>query len=153
MSIKYDIVKIRLNEYRTIQRSCPSWETAVLMAIHGQDLEVQDTKIVDRVPPIPEDEFRRLAERYGPKNADTPYVAGVYGNFGPGIKALEGAIRDSLSIEEATDQPAPRLEDRLASQRVANPFEEEFARMQAEAENEAGVEATDEDVGDLIGEE
>lgn len=99
--IQFDKVEVRVSELQTTVVTCAPWETPILQAIYGEDsAEVIGQEAVDRKLPDPQDEFTRLAVRYGPKNAETPVVAAVYGNFGPGLNALRRAISACAEVAE-----------------------------------------------------
>ena len=101
MTIEYEKVQVRCSEMQTQVVEVPHWETPVLQAIYGEeDAVVIGTVEVDRKPPDPQDEFARLANRYGPKNKETPVVAAVYGSFGPGVAALARVINNDAPAEE-----------------------------------------------------
>lgn len=102
MNVIYDLADIRISEVHSQRVEVPRWEIPVLQVIHGNDIVVVGQKIVERAIPEPSAEFQRLADRYGPKNEDTPAVAAVYGNYGPGTQALRREIRDSLTSADAT---------------------------------------------------
>ncbi len=87
-TIKFINAVIQKNALTQVHVCVPPWEYALLEGIYGADVQAIDEREVEREVPDPRDEFERLAIRYGPKNADTPIVAAVYGNFGPGVKAL-----------------------------------------------------------------
>lgn len=94
--IRFYKVQITLNELSKHVKNVPEWEVGVLQAQWGDDaLVIEDETspfTVERKLPDPKDEFQRLAQSYGPRHGDTPFVASVYGNFGPGINALRDAI-------------------------------------------------------------
>lgn len=89
-------VEVALNKMSTTVAHVAEWEVPVLIAQWGDDARIvegdEGMTIEDIKLPEPRDEFERLAQRYGPKHEDTPYVAGVYGNFGPGVNALRDAM-------------------------------------------------------------
>lgn len=117
-SIKYDVLLIRVSELQTTRVVVAPWETPVLRAIYGDDLEVTGEEVINRAPPEAEDEFARLALKYGPKNSDTPTVAAVYGNFGPGVTKLFNTINraygfsgESAQVIESGVDEVPELTD------------------------------------------
>ena len=62
--------------------------------------------------PDPRDEFERLAQLYGPKHHDTPHVAAVFGNFGPGVNALRDAIaRAATPLVQMPAEDVPVVAD------------------------------------------
>jgi len=161
MSIKYDVVTIRLNEYRTVTRTVAPWETPILEAIHGGNLQRAGSKICNVDPPVPDDEFRRLADRYGPKDSDVPFVAQVYGNFGPGVRALTQVIADSLTLAPPSEGPQKPVKERLAEKRP-NPFAGHIAKLAASETPVAaggvpvadlGLDETEADFSDLLDDE
>lgn len=95
MSIRFDKVTIRVSELQTTPVVVAPWETPILQAMYGEEAQVVGHVEIERELPGAADEFARLAQRYGPKNSETPIVAAVYGNFGPGVNALGKAIRDA----------------------------------------------------------
>lgn len=116
MSIRFDKVTIRISELQTTTVTVAPWETPVLQAIYGEEAEVTGSEEVDRAAPEANDEFARLAVRYGPKNAETPVVAAVYGSFGPGVAKLASEIKRSTSgvvsrLEAADALEVPQLTD------------------------------------------
>ena len=83
-----------------------------------------------------------MAARYGPKNEDTPAVAQVYGNFGPGTIALRNEIRDSLTSAEATpdDYKSP-AQRKLEAEKTATAGGQTIVE-EAKAREEAAASAT-----------
>lgn len=112
--INYVMLEIRLSELQTQATTVAPWEADVLRAMYGEDVVAVGAKELERVPPTARDEFARLANRYGPKNAETPTVAAVYGNFGPGVKALQDAIDRAYGLLDA-EVPSPELDDKILS--------------------------------------
>jgi hypothetical protein len=105
MTIEFKKVQIRVSELQTNVVAVAPWEVAVLQAIYGEDeAKVVGTMDIDRAAPEPADEFARLAVRYGPKHAEMPVVAAVYGKFGPGVAALAQAIEKACG-EVGTNGP------------------------------------------------
>ena len=160
MNVIYDIAEIRISEVHTQQVEVPRWEIPVLQVIHGNDVKVVGQKIVKRAIPEPADEFSRLASRYGPKNEDTPAVAAVYGNFGPGTQALRREIRDSLTSADATpsDYKSPDERKLIAEKQSSGSgqsiVEEAMARERAQAVEKglldsAALQVADEGPSDL----
>lgn len=125
MKIKFDKVLVRVSELTTTEVVCAPWETAILQAMYGEDARVTGSETVKREVPNAQDEFARLAIRYGPRHADTPTVAAVYGNFGPGVAALDAAIRRTIkggpAVEEvdAAEVEAARVAARNAQLEAA----------------------------------
>lgn len=87
--VRFLKVEITQNSLLKTIAEVPQWEAQVLLAVWGEDAVVQGEVATTRELPDPRDEFARLANKYGPKDDDNPFVARVYGNFGPGIRALE----------------------------------------------------------------
>lgn len=134
MSTKYDVVKIRVAELNTVQVKIPKWETAILVAIYGNSAQVVGEQVVARALPSPDQEFRRLANKYGPRGDDeTKYVAAVYGNFGIGIAALGNAIRAAATSE--SDNRVPQFVSDEAKQRYLD--QEASAQLDAEINRKA----------------
>lgn len=118
--LKYKYVEIRRSELHASRVLVPEWEVALLMAIwEGQpsaggavgQASVVDEKLVNREPPDPEEEYRRLAKVYRSPSVESetgtpglPYVAQVYGQFGIGTanlaRAIRAAVVDETSIED-----------------------------------------------------
>lgn len=109
MKLRFLELDIRMSELHT-QRVCvASWEHPVLQAVWGAGVSVVNEVLIERKAPEPEDEFRRLANRYGsPEVEGAPYVAAVYGQFGPGVNSLARAIEDAIyeGDVETTVRPA-----------------------------------------------
>jgi hypothetical protein len=103
--IRCTTVEIRKNEGATIPGAYPEWELPILQAVHGPDrVVVTGSKLIDRAPPEPQDEFDRLRNRYGQSLDDngsksTPFVHMVYGQLG--VQKLAAAI-------EAATEDAPQ---------------------------------------------
>ena len=91
-------VQIRASELNTHIVVVAPWEVSVLQALYGEDAAVVGEQEVSRELPDAADEFSRLASRYGPRNADMPVVASVYGNYGPGVNALAKEIKATVII-------------------------------------------------------
>lgn len=131
MNTKFDVLDIKLSITQTQRVVCPKWETPVLQAQHGDSVVIVDEKIYERRIPSPDDEFTRLALRYGPKNESNPYVSAVYGNFGPGVAALRAQIVRSLTDEPVTPSDYRSLQDREAEEQAK--YAIDAATMLAEA--------------------
>ncbi len=106
--VRYFKVNVTLNPMTQQVVEVPEWELHVVQAQWGDDAQIiEDSEFtVERKLPDPRDEFERLAQRYGPRFEDTPHVASVYGNFGPGVNALRDAIAASTK-----PVPAPFVEE------------------------------------------
>ena len=100
-------VEVSKNKMTKHVSEVPQWEAHVLMALWGDDARVIDEPyyIDRRAPASAEDEFQRLADKYGPKDADTPLIAQVYGSFGPGLRSLSREIDISTEPVEDEDEP------------------------------------------------
>lgn len=117
MKYIYDTVRIRLSELHTQTVSVPAWETPVLQAVHQNDLEViGQSEVARKRPAEAADEFTRLAQKYRePEPGQPPYVAAVYGSFGPGVGALARAINEAVIAEASAPPPAEKNDSLLAS--------------------------------------
>lgn len=96
--VRYYNVEVTLNELAKHVKEVPEWEVGVLQAQWGDNavvLNEDEPTIIERKLPDPRDEFERLAQLYGPRFGDSPYVASVFGNFGPGVNRLADAILGS----------------------------------------------------------
>jgi hypothetical protein len=94
--MQYAICDVRVSELHTKQLTCPPWEVPVLQAIHGENVQVIGQQEVDRDPPDPDDEYKRLCNRYSSnKEESNSIVAQVYGTYDSGIKALAKAIGEA----------------------------------------------------------
>lgn len=103
-------VEITQNSLLKTVADVPQWEAQVLLAVWGEDAQVVAEYFEDREIPEANDEFARLAFKYGPKDDDNPFVARVYGNFGPGINALEREFIASMPAEAQPTVAAPEVE-------------------------------------------
>ena len=102
--IRYIKGKVRLSELHTQPVLVPAWDFPVLQAVHGDHAQEVGEDFLDREAPEAADEYRRLATRFGAgEGSDTPYVAAVYGAFGPGIGNLQRAINEATVAEEKAD--------------------------------------------------
>lgn len=101
--LKYIQATIRLSEMHTQNISVPAWEFPVVQAVHGNGVKETGTVTVDRPVPAASDEFQRLANKYrAPAGSpDTPYVAQVYGAFGPGLANLQKEIDRAAEAPKA----------------------------------------------------
>lgn len=94
-------VEIRKSELASMVKVVPAWEAPLLAAMWEDGYRELADVVIDREPPEAADEYRRLETVYrlsenddGSKGA--PYVAAVYGQFGPGTAALKRAIADAV---------------------------------------------------------
>ena len=94
MGILYQKLDIRTSELKTTRVEVAAWESPVLQAVHGDNVTfVSESVLEDRVAPEAADEFARLSNRYKGETEETPpFVTAVYGQFGPGVAALQKAI-------------------------------------------------------------
>ena len=93
MGILYQKLDIRTSELTTTQVHVAAWESPVLQAVHGENVSYVSESVLDREVPEAADEFVRLSERYKGETEDShPFVTMVYGQFGPGVAALQKAI-------------------------------------------------------------
>ena len=65
MKLTFLELKIRVSELQTSHVVVASWEYPILQAVWGDSVSVEGEVIVERDAPQPNDEFVRLAERYG----------------------------------------------------------------------------------------
>lgn len=99
MKIRYAKAEVRLSETHTRPVTLAEWELPILQAVHGTAVTITGETVEKEVDHLPDagDEFARLAARYrGESGGDTPYVAMVYGTFGPGIAKLAEAIERAV---------------------------------------------------------
>lgn len=106
--IEYANVRVTINELHTQETEYPVWEVPILRAVHGDAVEILSKRYVDVPTPGPEDEFRRLENRYrSAVNEDgskgLPYVASVYGQYGIGTQMLKRAIMDATKDAPPAD--------------------------------------------------
>jgi len=94
MGILFQKLDIRTSELTQTRVEVAAWESPVLQAVHGENVTfVSETVLEDRVAPDAADEFVRLSERYkGETEESPPFITLVYGQFGPGVAALQKAI-------------------------------------------------------------
>jgi hypothetical protein len=110
----YERVKVVKDPVATVMnRSVPAWEISVLEFLFGSaNVQRQgEYELVEREYPLAFAEFDRLEKAYG---ADTksgvPHVVAVYGSGDRGIRALQTAIDNAESEDQArtADGSAPR---------------------------------------------
>jgi hypothetical protein len=109
--LKYISAKIRLSELHAQNVAIPAWELPILQAVHGAGVSEVGELEVDRPAPEAADEFQRLAMKYRhPENSpESPFVAQVYGAFGPGISRL------AQEIERAVIKPKAKRAPKVAA--------------------------------------
>ena len=129
--IKYQKVEITQNELLKTVAEVPQWEAQVLLAVWGEDAVVKEAVPIDRDLPDPRDEFARLANKYGPKDDDNPYVARVFGNFGPGVRALEKEFDAAVSSNEYGVVNSPAEQSTLVAENAG--LRAELAALQNDA--------------------
>ena len=116
--ITHTLIEITKNPLLKVPIEVPQWEAHVVLALWGDDANVVGTVVRDRVVPEVNDEFTRLADKYGPRDEDIPFVARVYGGFGPGLRALKNEFEVSVAgsniksqatqvVEQTIDKVAP----------------------------------------------
>ena len=101
MYVTYHKLDVRTSELQNARVEVPAWEAPVLQAVHGENVVFVSDSLVERDAPDAADEFRRLGNKYRGEADDPPFVAAVYGQFGPGIAALKTAI-DAATTNVAT---------------------------------------------------
>ncbi len=104
--ITHTQIEVTKNPLLKVPIVVPQWEAHVVLALWGDDANVTGTIVIDRVIPEANDEFTRLANKYGPRDEDIPFVARVYGGFGPGLRALENEFRVSIAGSNLQSQAA-----------------------------------------------
>jgi len=94
MGILFQKLDVRTSELQTVRVHVAAWESPILQAVHGENVSfVSEAVLEDKVAPEAADEFARLADRYKGENEDSPpFITMVYGQFGPGVAALQKAI-------------------------------------------------------------
>ncbi len=133
MGILYQKLDIRTSELTTTQVHVAAWESPVLQAVHGENVSfVSESVLEDRVAPEAADEFARLAERYkGETEESPPFVTAVYGQFGPGIAALQKAIEAATQEKGAKGviSSAAAKQNLAASEAIALEQESDVAAL------------------------
>jgi hypothetical protein len=103
MLYKYVRAKIRLSELHVQPVFVPRWELPVLQAVHADVQVVGEENHRAKRAVDAADEFARLANRYGsPEVGAPPFVAAVYGAYGPGLAKLEHEIAIAAVPEPTT---------------------------------------------------
>ena len=107
MKYRYERLRVRLSELHTQNITVPAWEAPVVQAVHGESVESLGETVHERAEVDVHDEFARLANKYRePEPGQPPFVAAVYGSFGPGLTALTRAVNEAVVEETATPVPA-----------------------------------------------
>ncbi len=104
--ITHTQIEVTKNPLMKIVVEVPQWEAHVVLALWGEDANVTGTVVRERKVPQANDEFTRLANKYGPPDEDIPFVARVYGSFGPGLRALENEFQVSVAGSNIPSQAA-----------------------------------------------
>lgn len=130
MGILYQKLDIRTSELTTIRVHVAAWESPVLQAVHGDDVSFVSEAVIDhKNAPEAGDEFARLAIRYKAETDDSPPpVAAVYGQFGPGIAALQKSIEaatQDIGVERVSDEEAAQINQAIGSEPAAPSLEGE----------------------------
>lgn len=142
--VRHMKVEVTLNAMSKHSKVVPAWEVPVLEAQWGENLVIRDEAIfLDRELPEPSDEFERLSQQYGPKHADTPFVAAVYGNFGPGVNTLRDEISRAAGV-----QPRPVVPPVTAGEPVdvgdsegGDSESDDYADLSGDADGDAEADA------------
>jgi hypothetical protein len=115
---KTKTIEVYISEHHTQAMTVAAWEVPILQAIHdAKEITLISEGTIDRDVPDPNDEYRRLATRYGNVTNDDgtqgiPFVASVYGQFGVGNHALVKAIQDATVVAA----PAVTFDDLLGNE-------------------------------------
>lgn len=96
--LRYINATVRLSELHSQHVTIPAWELPLLEALHGASVTATGDQTLDRPVPDAADEFSRLATKYRhPENRpEAPFVAQVYGAFGPGVAKLKQEIERAV---------------------------------------------------------
>ena len=120
--ITHTQIEITKNPMLKVPIEVPQWEAHVVLALWGDDAVITGTVVHKREVPDANDEFTRLANKYGPRDEDIPFVARVYGSFGPGLRALRNEFQVSVAgsnIESTAAQVAEVRPDVIAPAKLA----------------------------------
>ena len=120
--ITHTQIEITKNPMLKVPIEVPQWEAHVVLALWGDDANVTGTVVLDRDVPEVNDEFTRLANKYGPRDEDIPFVARVYGGFGPGLRALANEFQVSVAgsnIKSQATQVVEQTIDKVAPAKLA----------------------------------
>ena len=111
--ITHTQIEVTKNPLLKVPIVVPQWEAHVVLALWGDDANVTGTTVIDRDVPEVNDEFTRLANKYGPRDEDIPFVARVYGGFGPGLRALANEFQVSVAGSTVPSQAAQVVEQTI----------------------------------------
>lgn len=100
-------ITITKNPMLKVPLEVPQWEAHILLALWGDDAQVTGTIVYEREIPEVNDEFTRLANKYGPRDEDIPFVARVYGSFGPGLRGLTKEFEASIANSSVESTVGP----------------------------------------------
>lgn len=116
--VKYLRVEVTKGKMQKIVTDLPQWEAQVVIALWGDEAQVVGESFRMRELPEVNDEFTRLANKYGPRDEEVPIVARVYGSFGPGLRSLEQefsastmSIETETAVEEAVEEDGEKSDD------------------------------------------
>jgi len=139
--ITHTQIEITKNPLLKVPIVVPQWEAHVVLALWGEDANITGTEVIDRDVPEVNDEFTRLANKYGPRDEDIPFVARVYGGFGPGLRALANEFDVSVAgsnVQSRAVQVTERTVETVAPDTLAG-----FAGSQAPIAPETFEKGTD----------
>lgn len=133
MGILFQKLDVRTSELSTIRVHVAAWESPVLQAVHGDNVTfVSESVLEDRVAPDAGDEFVRLSNRYkGETDEVPPFVTAVYGQFGPGVTALQKAIEAATQEKGAKGIASKEAADVNATAGEAIALEQEASDVSA----------------------
>ena len=137
--ITHTQIEITKNPMMKVPVEVPQWEAHVVLALWGDDANVTGTVVRERKVPEVNDEFTRLANKYGPRDEDVPFVARVYGSFGPGLRSLANEFQVSIAGSNIPSQASQVSEvaiDKIAPAQLAG-----FAGSEAPKEPELELDA------------
>ena len=143
--ITHTQIEITKNPLMKIVVEVPQWEAHVVLALWGEDANVTGTVVRERKVPQSNDEFTRLANKYGPPDEDIPFVARVYGSFGPGLRALENEFQVSVAGSNIPSQAAQVSEAKveIVAPAILAGFAGSVAPKESELELDAGEPQTE----------
>jgi hypothetical protein len=131
MGILYQKLDIRTSELCQVRVEVAAWESPVLQAVHGENVVfVSESVLEDRVAPEAADEFARLAERYkGETEESPPFITAVYGQFGPGVSALQKAIEAATQEKGAKGIVSAAQQNKSAGEAISLEDEKAVAAL------------------------